>query len=653
MKRIYDLRWWKRSFVWLVMLAMLLSFFPLAPAAATEPEAGSVSAVSILAYTNVSSDATSVEDPTVLTVNDTFAVWVTVDGAQNLQGADLQLEFNHAVLQVEHVDFLGNDVPVLVPGPIKDVPADAGTVDNTAGSVTYAAANKAAADYPEGTALLKIGFTIIAEGEAFVSFKADSPKLTDGAAGIIDLTGIPVTSLQFWIGEEVVAPVPVDGVTLDRTELTLAVGGDAVTLVATVLPVNATNKDVTWSTSDASIATVDEDGKVEATGAGVATITVTTVDGGRTATSEVTVTVPAVPVTGVTLTPAAIELVVGETTTLAAIVLPADATNKDVTWSSSTPAAVTVDAGGMITSVAVGTSIITVTTVDGGHIATCEVTVTEAVVLVTGVTLTPAAIGLVVGEATTLAAIVLPVNATNKDVTWSTSDASIATVDEDGKVEATGAGVATITVTTVDGGRTATSEVTVTVPAVPVTGVTLTPAAIELVVGETTTLAAIVLPADATNKDVTWSSSTPAAVTVDAGGVITSVAVGTSIITVTTVDGGHTATSVVTVVPFEIEFISPLVFSLGMDARVGVRATNRSDQLQDILLIVALFDEHETMLNHSFSAQLVDPGGTVLLGAGFKLPDMGVYKVRAFVWDSWDDISPLSEVLEIAVKGGE
>ena len=168
--------------------------------------------------------------------------------------------------------------------------------------------------------------------------------------------------------------VPVTGVTLVPATGTIDVGA-TLSLTASVAPADATNKNVTYSTSDDSIATVTSDGVVSGVGAGTATITVTTEDGGFTATSEVTVSAATVAVTGVTVSPESDSIQVSETLTLTATVAPADATNKTVTWSSSDESVATVT-DGVVTGVAAGTATITATTQDGGFTDTCEVTVT-------------------------------------------------------------------------------------------------------------------------------------------------------------------------------------------------------------------------------------------------------------------------------------
>ena len=175
------------------------------------------------------------------------------------------------------------------------------------------------------------------------------------------------------------ASVPVTGVNLNKTSLSLTVGGTD-TLTATVQPDNATNKNVTWSTSNASVATV-ENGVVTAVGQSSATITVTTEDGGKTATCVVTVTAATVPVTGVTLSQTQASLYCNRTPNtlaLTAKVAPDNATNKAVTWTSSDSAVATVDQNGVVTALARGTAVITATAADGsGANATCTVTVSR------------------------------------------------------------------------------------------------------------------------------------------------------------------------------------------------------------------------------------------------------------------------------------
>jgi formylglycine-generating enzyme required for sulfatase activity len=176
--------------------------------------------------------------------------------------------------------------------------------------------------------------------------------------------------------------------------------------------------------------------------------------------SEGITTSAPVSVTGVTLNKTGTSLTVGGTETLTATVAPANAANKTVTWSSSNTATATVN-NGIVTAVAAGTANITVKTEDGGFTAACSVTVISASVPATGVTLNKTTASLTVGGTETLTATVAPANATNKIVTWESSNTAVATVSG-GMVTAVSAGTADITVTTADGGFTATCSVTVT-----------------------------------------------------------------------------------------------------------------------------------------------------------------------------------------------
>ena len=174
-------------------------------------------------------------------------------------------------------------------------------------------------------------------------------------------------------------PIAVEGITLDKTTATVEEGA-TVTLTATVTPDNATDKTVTWSTSNEAIATVS--GGV-VTGVKAGEVTITAKAGDKSATCTVTVTAATtepevVPVTGVTLSQTAVTLDIDQSITLTAAVAPENATNKAVTWASDKTDVATVDANGKVTAVAAGTASITVTTADGDKSATCTVTVTAA-----------------------------------------------------------------------------------------------------------------------------------------------------------------------------------------------------------------------------------------------------------------------------------
>ena len=157
-------------------------------------------------------------------------------------------------------------------------------------------------------------------------------------------------------------------------------------------------------------------------------------------------------VTGVTLNENTLTLTVGQEEILVATVLPDDATNKSVTWSSDNPAVATV-LHGVVTARGVGDAIITVTTVDGEKTDVCTVFVQAAPVLVTDITLNHAVYSLETGDILTLQATVFPATASNKSVTWSSSDPNLARVDSNGRITAAAVGIVVITATTVDGNK--------------------------------------------------------------------------------------------------------------------------------------------------------------------------------------------------------
>lgn len=334
----------------------------------------------------------------------------------------------------------------------------------------------------------------------------------------------------------------VDRVTLEPNTLTLE-KGEKETLTATVAPTNATNKGVTWSSSNPEVATVDN-GVVTAGIGGGTTITVTTEDGSKTATCTVNVRVHiGVPVQSVELNKTELVLEVNGTEKLKATAEPSDATNQKVTWESNATNVATVDNSGKVTAVSEGTA--TITAKAGEQTATCTVTVTKADVAVESVTLNPTTLTLEKGSTGTLTATVEPQNATNNTVTWSSSNPEVATV-ANGTVTAVSAGTATITVTTADGNHKATCAVTVNPNTVPVSGIQVQGTA-SVYVGGSTKLTATVTPTNATNQKVTWSSNNESVATVGTDGTVTAVSAGTATITVTTEDGQKTAACTVTV----------------------------------------------------------------------------------------------------------
>ena len=244
--------------------------------------------------------------------------------------------------------------------------------------------------------------------------------------------------------------VPVSSITISSTSAELIIG-ETLQLSATVSPSTATDKTVGWTSSNASIATVSPTGLVKAVAEGNCSITASC--NGKIATCAITVKKPIIAVTSIELDKTDIIMYVGDEETLKATVKPDDATDKTITWGSSKTSVATVDNNGNVKAIADGVA--TITASCGGKTASCKVTVKTAV---SSIELNETDIALYVGENASLIATVKPDNATDKTITWSSSNSNVATVDDSGLVKAIAAGSATITASC--GGKSATCKVT-------------------------------------------------------------------------------------------------------------------------------------------------------------------------------------------------
>lgn len=327
------------------------------------------------------------------------------------------------VLDASGVTFWFRQVQSDWAGITKDIKAtDVSAAGKSSGTATATISlADVAASTEIGTDFYFLWITITPEGEAMYGIPA----------GINPIT--------------VVAPaaVSVSGVSLAQSTATV-VKGQTVSLTHTIAPANASNKNITWKSSDEAIATVNN-GVVTGVSAGNVTITVKTVDGGFEATSVITVTDNAVSVTGISLSQTSASLEIGQTLSLTETITPAEATNKSVSWKSNNESVATVS-GGVVTAIGAGSATITVTTTDGVKEASCAVIVSPAIIEVSNVLLGISTISVNMGGSFTFAASVLPENATDKTLTWESSNTAVATV-ANGVVTPVSAGETTITVT--------------------------------------------------------------------------------------------------------------------------------------------------------------------------------------------------------------
>lgn len=336
-------------------------------------------------------------------------------------------------------------------------------------------------------------------------------------------------------------PIHVQSITVSPESAELS-EGDHLRLSATVLPADAADKSFVWSSTDNSVAMVDANGEVAALKAGSVVIKAVANDGGVTGSCNITVKIKEVPAESINLSETSVSMNVGDEKQLSAEVRPDNATNKDVVWSSSDDSVVKVSSSGLLTAVAAGEAKVLATSVSQPAVkAECKVSVAEKLIPVTSVTLDKSKMELTKGLDYTLYATVSPSNATNKELSWTSSDENIVVVNQQGTVVAFSTGVATVTATSVSNPEVSAScEFTVVSDEVSVTGVTLVYSTTTVYIPDQLKLEARISPSNATDQNVTWTSSNTSVATVDQGGTVTPVAPGKVSIMVTTRDGGKT-----------------------------------------------------------------------------------------------------------------
>ncbi|OPJ65071.1 Ig-like domain-containing protein [Clostridium oryzae] len=346
----------------------------------------------------------------------------------------------------------------------------------------------------------------------------------------------------------------VESVTLDKSTASMNVG-DKLSLTPTIKPADAINKNVTWSSSNDAIAKVDSSGNVTAIAKGIAYIIVKTVDSERVAFCIINVNeAPIIKVNSVNLDSNNVTLREGETKTIKAEVVPEKSTVKDIVWSSGDERIAKVDNKGLITAVSTGITAIVARSVDGNHIAICYVNVIEKI---DSVSVNPAAVTMKFGDKSVkLEAVFNPSTINNKSVLWTSSNPYVVSVDYDGRLRTEGVGTSTVTATSRED-STKVGSCTVTVigdgqitpdkPDNSVKGVTISQNNVTLNIGEKAALSANVVPSNAENKQLKWSSTNEAVASVDSNGNVTALSKGYTYVLVKSVDGDHGAFCLVNV----------------------------------------------------------------------------------------------------------
>ena len=369
--------------------------------------------------------------------------------------------------------------------------------------------------------------------------------------------------------------VPITSISLEQNEITLIVNNTA-KINPIILPINASNKNPVYVSSSEDIATVNSSGYVTAKKIGKTNISVSLEN--KVAIYKVTV-VDKIPLESITID-ASVELKQNKSTKLSVTYFPQNATDKKVTWQSSNPNIVVVDNNGNIKGMTPGNATITVTSNDGNHVATSKVTViantpnvtnnnqpqttkkvnppsstsatnNDNIVKLNSISLDKKNITLNINESRILSVTYNPQNATDKTVTWKSSNSNIVKVDNNGKLTALAEGIATITVTSNDGKHEAKCNITVNANNQQTTdkklrNIKLNENKLKLKKGKEVTLEVTYTPSDADNKELSWISSNEDVATVK-NGKITALAVGTTEIKVISVDGNYEDKCYVTV----------------------------------------------------------------------------------------------------------
>lgn len=332
---------------------------------------------------------------------------------------------------------------------------------------------------------------------------------------------------------------PVTGILINKTAIEL-IEDEFEHLIATITPDNASDKRINWTSSDVSVAMVSPDGTVYAIRPGQATIMATTVDGGFVSLCKIKVKAKDVTAISIQISPSSKTISIGESIQLNALLEPENVTNANLSWTSSKPNIATVDANGLVNAVSEGTTQIIATTNDGSNLsAICEISVEKQFIGVSQIQISPSNARMAIGKSLRLNAIITPDDATSTNVLWSSTNTSVATVSQEGYVEAIAEGEVVIIASTQDGSNlSATCNISVYNDIILISEIILNPINIEGQENESATINAVIIPENATNKQLRWYSSNDEVAVVN-DGVVKLVKKGTAIISAETLDGSN------------------------------------------------------------------------------------------------------------------
>jgi uncharacterized protein YjdB len=332
-------------------------------------------------------------------------------------------------------------------------------------------------------------------------------------------------------------------------------------------------RQVTWSSSSTAIASVSTTGLITAIAAGGTVVTAASE--GRTA--VVAVTVSTVPIATIAVTPATDTVVMTQTLQLTAVAKDAQGgtlTGRTMAWITSDAARATVSSTGLVTGVSPGT--VTITASAEGKTGTASITVKEKPVA--AVILSPAQVSIETGQTRQLTVQITDDQGnalTGRPVTYASDNSAVATVSSAGLV--TGVAIGSAKITATSEGKSGTADITVT--PVAVATVQISPPTADLIVGQSTTLAAVATDAKGnvlSGRSASWTSGAPSVATVSQTGVVTAVGVGNAVIFATVEGKTGSANVSVRRLPVTSVTVAPPSSNIGVGAWVQLGATVRS-----------------------------------------------------------------------------
>ena len=379
-----------------------------------------------------------------------------------------------------------------------------------------------------------------------------------------------------------VLPVELESIIIKEQNITIN-KGQSQDLTIVYVPENATeDKEITWSSENDEIVSVNEDGKITAHKVGKVTITATA-ENGKQATTIVDVKSP---LESISLNETEKQLNKGETLQLNVIFNPDDTTDdKTITWTSTDNTVASVE-NGLVTAKSAGTAYIKASV--GELEVTCKI---EVKVPLEGIKLNKETTEILRRQEEKLQVALNPEDATYEgSLIWTSSDETVATVDENGVITAVKAGTAVITVKAIEGENEFTDTCTVTVKEIPLNSITINMPDFELGIGETQQLGIFIEPEDTTDDlNLEWSSSNPEIVSVDEKGLVTAISEGIATITVKSGDKESSVTVTSKIIPItsislEGTDTKALVGS-PINVRITVLPTNATYDIEDLKII--------------------------------------------------------------------